>query len=566
MRVTKLFGKTLHEDPAGAELPSHRLMLRAGLISQVVSGVYSYLPLALRSLRKVEQIIREEMDAAGGQELRMPVIHPRDLWDRTGRADTFPGLITFKDRREREMVVAPSHEEVVTPLVASNVSSYRDLPVTLYQIQTKFRDEPRPRGGLIRVREFDMKDAYSFDIDEEGLDLSYGAMREAYKNIYERCGLSSTMVEADSGAMGGKDSQEFMALTDSGEDTIVFCESCGYAANTEAARFTKPPQPEEPPGALEEVHTPGVKTIEELADLLDIPTRKTLKAVFYMADGEMVFATIRGDLEVNETKLANALGATTLRLARPEEVEQAGLVAGSASPVGLAGVRRIADDSIELGSNFVVGANKEDYHLRNANHPRDFDVDLMTDIALAQEGHPCPNCQATLALRRGIEVGHIFKLGTRYSEALGANFSDADDRQQPVIMGCYGIGVGRLLAAVIEQNHDDKGIIFPRSIAPYDVWLAALNVEKEDVAREAEALYESLQQKGVQVLYDDRKESAGVKLNDADLLGLPVRLVVSPRNLRQDAVEVKVRSEPDASIVPREQAVERVEELLGALG
>ena len=565
MRVSKLFGKTLRDDPAEAELLSHRLMLRAGLIRQVVSGVYSYLPLGWRSLRKIEQIIREEMDAAGGQELRLPALHPKELWDESGRTDVMgENLFVLSDRRDRSLVVAPTHEEVVTGLVAANVSSYRDLPFTLYQIQTKFRDEPRPRGGLIRVREFDMKDAYSFDMDEAGLDVNYGAMREAYKRIYARCGLSATMVEADSGAMGGKDSQEFMALADAGEDTIVFCESCGYAANTEAARFTKSPQDKEPLEALEEVHTPGVATIQDLADFLDIPTGKTLKAVFYVADGEMVFVTIRGDLEVNETKLSNALNATDLRLATPEEVEHAGLVAGSASPIGLAGIKRVADDSIDLGSNFTVGANKEGYHLRNANHRRDFDIDVMTDIALAEEGHLCPNCQANLVMRRGIEVGHIFKLGTRFSEILGAHFSDAEDKQRPIIMGCYGIGVGRLLAAVIEQSHDDNGIVFPPSVAPYQVWLTALNVENAEVAEAAETMYRALQDEGVEVLYDDRPESVGVKLKDSDLVGLPVRVVISSRNLKQNAAEVKRRSEPDAVTVPlSEAAVEVIRRLSG---
>ena len=563
MRVSKLFGKTLRDDPAEAELASHRLMLKAGLIYQVSSGVYSYMPLAWRSLRKIEQIIREEIDAAGGQELRMPALHPQELWDRTGRTQAFgDDLFTLRDRRERPMVVAPTHEEVLTNMVRANVHSYRDLPLILYQIQTKFRDEPRPRGGLIRVREFDMKDAYSFDVDEEGLDLSYQAMVKAYKRIYERCGLSTIMVEADSGAIGGKDSHEFMALADSGEDTVLLCESCDYAANVERATFVKPVQESEEPAQLEDVHTPGVRTIEDLAAYLDIPTSKTLKALFYVAGGQVTVVTIRGDLEVNEVKLRNALGGAELRLAIPAEVKEAGLVAGSASPIGLSDVRVVADDSVGLGSNFVAGANKADYHLRNANYPRDFQADLLTDIALAQEGHACPTCSSTLMARRGIEVGHVFKLGTKYSEILGAHFPDDSGAQKPVIMGCYGIGVGRLLAATIEQSHDDDGMILPTSIAPYQVWLTALNAERDDVASAAEALYEELQADGVQVLYDDRRETAGVKFNDADLLGFPVRLVVSPRNLRQDAVEVKGRSDSGASTVARPEVLNMVRELL----
>ena len=563
MRLSKMFGKTLREDPTEAELASHRLMLRAGFIHQVSAGIYSYLPLAWRSLRKIEQIIREEMDAAGGQELRMSVLQPRELWQGSGRDDEYgPDMFRLADRRDRSLVLAPTHEELLTTMVNANVQSYRDLPLVLYQIQTKFRDEPRPRGGLLRVREFDMKDAYSFDMDEEGLDASYQAMVQAYKNIFTRCGLETVMVEADSGAIGGKDSQEFVLLADSGEDTVLLCQACDYAANAERATFAKPEQDHEAPADLQEVHTPGVRTIAELAEYLDIPTGKTLKAVFYAANDEVAIVTIRGDLEVNETKLRNALGGAELRLATPDEVRKAGLVAGSVSPVGLSGTKVVADDSVEMGSNFVAGANREDYHLRNANYPRDFQADIVTDIALAQEGYACPNCGSALVVRRGIEVGHVFKLGTRYSEALGASFPDDTGVQRPIIMGCYGIGVGRLLAAAIEQNHDEHGMRLPASIAPYEVWLTALNVEKEDVAQAADALYKALVDERVQVLYDDRQESAGVKFNDADLLGLPVRVVVSPRNLRQDAVEIKRRSESEAVKAPQDEAVKRIKELL----
>ena len=563
MRVSKLFGKTLRDDPAEATLASHRLMQRAGMIHQVAAGLYSYMPLGWRSLRKVEQIIREEMDAAGGQELRMSVLQPRELWKTSGRDEEYgPDMFRLQDRGERELVLAPTHEELLTTMVKANVNSYRDLPLILYQIQTKFRDEPRPRGGLLRVREFDMKDAYSFDVDEEGLDLSYKAMVRAYKNIFERCGLAAIIVEADSGTIGGKESQEFVLLADSGEDTVLLCEQCGYAANVERAAFVKPAQDAEAPGALEEVHTPGVKTIEQLAELLHVPTAKTMKAVFYFVDNEVVVVAIRGDLDVNETKLRNALGGATLRLATPAEVKAAGLVAGSASPVGLTEIKVVADDSIELGSNLVAGANKEDYHLLNVNHPRDFQVDIFTDVALAREGYACPNCSSVLVAKRGIEVGHVFKLGTRYSEMLGAQFTDKKGEQHPVIMGCYGIGVGRLLAAAIEQNHDEHGMIFPASIAPYQVWITALNVEKEEVSRAAETLYQALLDAGVEVLYDDREATAGVKFNDADLLGLPVRVVVSPRNLREDAVEIKRRSESEAVKAPLNEAVVRIKELL----
>ncbi|MCI0822113.1 MAG: proline--tRNA ligase [Chloroflexi bacterium] len=564
MRVSRLFGKTLRDDPAEAELASHRLMLRAGMIYQVASGIYSYMPLAWRSLRKIEQIIREEMDAVGGQEVRMPVIQPQELWDESGRTDIMgPSLFRLKDRRGRPLVLAPTHEEVLTGMVKANVNSYRDLPLVVYQIQTKFRDEPRPRGGLIRVREFDMKDAYSFDADDEGLDKSYKSMIKAYNNIYRRCGLDVVMVEADSGAIGGKDSHEFILLADAGEDTIIICPQSHYYANAEKAVFQKPEQTPEDPLELEEVHTPGVKTIAELAEFLDVPTSKTLKAVFYSADGEVVFVVIRGDLEVNEVKLNNALGGVAeLRLATPDEVRAKGLVAGSASPIGLDGIRIIADDSINMGSNFVVGANRQDYHLRNSNHPRDFKADVITDIALAEEGFACPLCGEPLTTRRGIEVGHVFKLGTRYSEVAGAYFPDQNDVQRPIIMGCYGIGVGRLLGAAIEQHHDDKGMILPTPLAPYDVSLIGLNVENPDVANAAEDLYGRLTQAGIDVLYDDRSESPGVKFNDADLLGLPVRLVVSPRNLKQNVVEVKRRSQSEAVTVPPDEVVAKVRELL----
>ena len=565
MRWSRLFGKTLRDDPAEAELASHRLMLKAGMIYQVSSGVYSYLPLAWRSLRKIEQIIREEMDAAGGQELRMSVLQPRELWQQSGRDEAYgPDMFRLEDRRERPLVLAPTHEELLTNMVRANVHSYRDLPLILYQIQTKFRDELRPRGGLIRVREFDMKDAYSFDTDEEALELSYQAMVGAYKKIYARCGLSAIMVEADSGAIGGKDSHEFILLADSGEDAIVLCEKGDYAANAEKATFRRTPGPHEDPLPVDEVHTPGIKTIEGLAQFLDIPTSKTLKAVFYWADGDVVFVTIRGDLEVNEVKLRNLLQASQLRLAAPDEVEGAGLVAGSASPVGLARIKTVADESVRLGSNFVVGANKEDYHLRNANYPRDFAVDVIADIGLAQDGYACHSCGSTLAMRRGIEVGHVFKLGTRYSEVIRAYFPDRDGRQRPLIMGCYGIGVGRLLGAALEQHHDDKGAVFPVPIAPYQVSLAALNMENAEVVDAADALYHDLRKAGIEVLYDDRVESAGVKFNDADLLGLPVRVVVSPRNLRQKVVEVKRRSDSEASTVPRDEVVGEIKKLLSA--
>ena len=560
MKFSQMVSKTLRSDPPEAETASHRLMLKAGLIHQVAAGVYSYLPLALRSLRKIETIIREEIDAAGGQELLMPALQPMELWEQTGRRSAFgDNLFAFEDRRGRAMVLAPTHEEVITNLVKANVQSYRDLPLLLYQIQTKFRDEPRPRAGLVRVREFDMKDAYSFNADDASLDASYQDMAQAYRNIFRRCGLPVLMAEADSGAIGGKDSHEFLLASPAGEDTVITCSNCGYTANAEKARSTYQDIPSEPEASLAEVATPGIKTIAGLAEFLGVPESKTLKAVFYVSDGEPVFVTIRGDLEVNEVKLMNALQSHDLRLADDGEVRAAGLVAGSASAVGIDNVKKVADLSVNNGNNFVVGANKPDTHLLGANYPRDFQVDLLTDIALAQPGQLCPNCGHALESTRGIEVGHIFKLGTFFSAILGATFLDAEGQQNPIIMGCYGIGVGRLLAAAIEQNNDEKGIAFPTPIAPYDAHLVGLNLSDEAVAEAADGLYQELAANGIDVLFDDRiDQAAGVKFNDADLLGIPVRLVVSPRNLKNGVVEVKGRQEPEAVTVPLDGVVDAV--------
>ena len=565
MRISRLVTRTLRDDPPEAETASHRLMLRAGLIQQVAAGVYAYLPLAWRSLQKIEQIVREEMDAAGSQELRMPALQPLELWEQTGRSAAFgDNMFRLEDRRGRPLALAPTHEEVVTNIVKGNVQSYRDLPVILYQMQTKFRDEPRPRAGLVRVREFTMKDAYSFDADDDGLDGSYQAMAQAYRNVFRRCSIPVVMAEADSGAIGGKDSHEFLLPTHTGEDTVITCPSCGYAANAEKAEGVYPQQETPDPLALEEVTTPGIKTIAGLAEFLGVPESQTLKAVFYAADGEVVFATIRGDLDVNEVKLKNALHCNELRLADDEEVEATGLVAGSASAIGISNIRRIADPSISNGGNFVVGANKADTHYRNANYPRDFEADIVTDIALAQPGHLCAGCGATLASTRGIEVGHIFKLGTFFSESLGAYYLDTEGQQQPITMGCYGIGVSRILAAAIEQNHDDRGIVFPPPIAPYQVYLVGLNMSDESVAEAAEDLYNRLWAAGIETLFDDREDAAaGVKFNDADLMGLPVRLVVSPRNLRQSAVEIRGRTAEDAEMVPLDDVVAAIGELLG---
>jgi len=563
MRLSHLFGKRLREIPAEADTESHRLLLRAGMICQLAAGVYSYMPLALRTLRKIEDIVHDEMNKTGAQEVQMPSLQPVELWQKSGR-DVAMGQTLFHlfDRKERELVLGPTHEEVVTEMAARNVQSYRDLPFTLYQIQTKMRDEPRPRGGLIRVREFTMKDAYSFDADEAGLDLSYKKMVQAYKNIYKRCGLSTILIEADSGAIGGKDSQEFMAVTEIGEDEIILCDGCGAAANAEKAVSIKPKAECRTPLGMEEVATPGRETIEDVAAYLKVKPTQTLKAVFYNADGELIFAVIRGDLEVNEVKLTKVLHAADLRLATDEEVKKAGIVPGSASAVGLRGVRIVADESVSSGTNFVAGANKQGRHLRNVNYPRDFKADIVADIAKASAGDTCTTCGGTLHAVRGMEVGHIFKLGTSISDKLGASFVDESGASHPIIMGCYGIGIGRLMAAVIELNHDDKGIIWPKSVAPYHVYLCPLYMDNAGVDKQADRLYKELTEAGIEVLYDDRAESPGVKFNDADLLGIPVRLTISPRSLEKGSVEIKLRSEKKAELVGLGEAVARVKALL----
>jgi prolyl-tRNA synthetase len=563
MRLSKLFGKTLRENPAEADTISHRLLLRTGMIYQVAAGIYAYMPLTQRVLKKIEDIIRDEMNKAGGQELTMPALQPLELWQATGRDQSMgENLFTLTDRKDRKLALGPTHEEVVTTLVSRFVQSYRDLPLLLYQIQTKFRDEPRPRAGLIRVREFDMKDAYSFHTDEADLDRCYQTLLQAYRNIFQRCGLPAMMVEADSGAIGGKDSNEFMLIAESGEDEIIYCEACKYAANAEKAKNHKHKLENQPALPLEEVSTPGKKTIEEVSGFLKVPKTHVLKAVFYIADKTLVFVVIRGDLEVNEVKLKNLLKSTEIRLATDAEVKAAGIVAGSASPVGMTGVKVIADDSVVSGVNFVAGGNKPETHVKNVNYPRDFKADIVADIARAAAGDECSKCRGKLLATRGIEVGHVFKLGTAYSKLLGANFIDAAGNSQPAIMGCYGIGVGRLLAAAIEQNHDDKGIIWPLPIAPYQIYLCPLYRDGTSVAEMAEKLYTELEAAGLEVLFDDRTESPGAKFNDADILGIPLRITISPRTLEKNSVEVKWRKEKQAIIMPLEGITDKIKEII----
>ncbi|HUW94639.1 MAG TPA: proline--tRNA ligase [Anaerolineae bacterium] len=563
MRLSRLFGSTLREMPAEAHMTSHQLLLRAGMIRQVATGIYAYLPLGWRVLRKIEDILRDEMNAIGGQEIRMPSAQPAELWQETGRySEAGPVLARFRDRAQRELVLGITHEEVVTYLARREIHSYRQLPFVVYQIQTKFRDEPRSRGGLIRAREFTMKDAYSFHVDQADLDAYYPRMYRAYESTFRRCGVEAVAVEANPGLMGGAASHEFMALNDAGEDTLILCDHCGYAANAESAVARREQEPGDPERPMEEVATPGTTTIEDVASFLGVTPRQTLKAIFYVAEGELAFVVVRGDLEVNETKLASLLKVSDLRLAEQQEVEEAGIVAGYASPIGQAGkVKIVADESINWGSNFVAGANRAGYHLCNVNHPRDFEVDVLGDIAAVQDGDPCLQCGGRLQVARGIELGHIFKLGTRYSELMGATFLDKAGQTRPLVMGCYGIGIGRLMAAVVEQCHDNHGIVWPLSVAPYHFHLIVLGDEAK-IVDTAESLYHTLQIKGCEILYDDRNESAGVKFNDADLIGIPFRLTVGSRSLRAGGVEIKRRDADEVEIISPEGLEERAPELV----
>jgi prolyl-tRNA synthetase len=569
MRFSTLFARTIREIPSDAELISHQLCVRAGLIRQLAAGIYSYLPLGWRVLRKIEQVMREEMDAVDGQEISMPVVHPAEIWRASGRFDApapGPTLLRFQDRTGHDMVLAMTHEEAVTTLAQQEIQSYRQLPLMVYQIQTKFRDEPRSRGGLVRVREFLMKDGYSFHADYESLDAYYPRVYQAYQNIFDRCGVQTIPVEADSGFMGGSASHEFMVISAAGEDTLIMCPACKFAANAEKAEFAKG---EGVPGelaALERVATPDTKTIEAVAKLLGVETPQTLKAVFYSApEGQVIFALIRGDLDVNPVKLSNVLQGAELHVSTEEELQAAGIVAGYASPVGLAGIRVIADDSIQSGSNFVAGANEPGYHLKNVNYPRDFQVEKVADIALAREGDRCARCGAPLKATRGIEAGHVFKLGTKYSTTMGANYLDRDGVAKPLVMGCYGIGAGRLLACIIEQHHDDKGIVWPISMAPFQVHIVSLGTNDPQVVAAAEALYQQLTDAGYAVLYDERAESAGVKFNDADLIGVPVRLTVSHRALEKESFELKARWADERRLVPQAEIEAAITETLASV-
>jgi prolyl-tRNA synthetase len=540
------------------------LMVRTGMIKKVAAGIYTYLPFGWRSLQKLMAIVRRELDAAGCAELQMPSIQPAELWQESGRWQRYgKELLRIKDRHERDFVFGPTHEEVITDLVRRDVKSYRQLPFNLYQIQTKFRDEIRPRFGLMRGREFLMKDAYSFHTSAESLDEAYESMRRAYSRIFEACKLDFSAVEADTGTIGGSASHEFMVVADTGESAVVRCPQCGYAANVEKAQTRREPAGEpHPPQDLQEVATPGKKAVEEVARFLKMAPKRIVKTLIYETEKGLVAALIRGDREVNEVKLMNHLDVERLELASEEKVREAtGAPVGFAGPVGLK-IRMVADEGVRELSNFACGANKEDAHYTGVNWGRDVELSEFADLLLVAGGDPCPRCDSKLEAFRGIEVGHIFKLGTKYSEAMACNYTDEAGADRPMIMGCYGLGIGRTVAAAIEQNHDKDGIIWPRPLAPYEVLLVGLNQDDEEVKRVAEQLYGQLLEKGVEVFYDDREERPGVKFKDADLIGLPVRLVVGAKSLADGKVEISLRRDREKQMVPVAEAISKVLELL----
>ncbi|HOG07767.1 MAG TPA: proline--tRNA ligase [Syntrophales bacterium] len=568
MRYSELFLPTGREVPSDAELASHQLMIRAGMIRKLTSGIYSYLPMGYRVIRKVEQIVREEMNRAGAQELFMPMVQPAELWQESGRWVHYGReLLRFRDRHEREYCLGPTHEEVITDLVRNEIKTYRQLPRNLYQIQTKFRDEIRPRFGVMRCREFAMKDAYSFDANEAGAEESYRKMFEAYGRIFRRCGLDFRAVEADSGSIGGSYSHEFMVMADSGEDAVVFCTACDYAANLEKAEIAPPektPSVDEARLPLEEVHTPGVRTIEEVCAFLSVTPQEVVKTLIFNADGKPAAILVRGDHDVNEIKVKNVLGCDELELAMDDMIlDVTGSPRGFAGAVGIR-ARVIADYSLINMTHCVMGANREDYHLKNASPERDFSVSAYADLRVVRAGDPCPRCAAPVRMARGIEVGHVFKLGTKYSRSMRAVYLDAAGKEQTMVMGCYGIGIGRTVAAAIEQSHDDQGIVWPMTLAPYAVIITPVNSNEETLARASESLYQALSARGVEVLLDDRDERAGVKFKDADLIGIPLRITVGPKKLAEGRVELRIRRTGEVRMLPLGEAVDGVSDLIRA--
>ena len=571
MRYTDFFIQTLKEDPADAEVVSQKLMIRAGMIRKLAAGIYNYLPLGLRSIRKVENIVREEMNRAGAIELLMPFVLPSELWKESGRWDKYGReLLRFKDRADREFCIGPTHEEIITDIVRREFRSYKQLPVNLYQIQAKFRDEIRPRFGVMRAREFIMKDGYSFDADVEGAERSYWLMYGAYNSIFERCGLEFRSVLADTGNIGGSFSHEFMVLAPTGEDILMSCNKCDYAANLELAELgdikkDKPKTDKEERLPLSEVHTPSLKSVEGVSSFLKVHPSNLIKTMIIETDGEPVAALVRGDHELSLTKVKRAIGADYVELASEQTIE--GVTNG---PVGFSGpigikIKVIADRAIENIKNGVTGANKKDFHLINVNPDRDFRVDKFADIRVASKGDPCPKCKSgSLSSSRGIEVGHVFMLGTKYSEAMNATFVDASGKERFFIMGCYGIGIGRTVAAAIEQNYDENGIVLPVSIAPFEVVILPLNVSQEQIFKTAEDLYSKLKKFGLQVVIDDREESAGIKFKDADLVGIPIHVVIGQRTIKDDSVEIKLRKGGISKKVKIEDVEKEIESILSS--
>jgi prolyl-tRNA synthetase len=571
MRLSKMFMPTRKEDPADAEVASHKLLVRGGYIRMLTRGIYSFLPLGWRSVRKIEQIVREEMDRAGAQEVLMPSVQPAGLWQESGRWDEYgPELLRIKDRKDSEFCLGPTHEEVITDLIRRDINSYKDLPLNLYQIQTKFRDEPRPRFGLMRGREFIMKDAYSFDINEEGADASYEQMFDAYKSTCERLGFDYVAVEADTGNIGGSKSHEFQVLADTGEDEIVSCPECGYAANAEMAEIQLQSSDAEPfpPQDLELVDTPGKKTVDEVRRFLNIDETRVLKTLVFNCDDTPVVVLVRGDQDANEIKIRRFLTDSTditcdeINLAGDRQVsELTDAPVGFAGPIGL-DVPVFADLSVQEMTNFAVGANEADKHYTNVNHGRDFDVTAFADFRRAKNADLCGRCGTPFEAHRGIEIGHVFYLGTKYSEAMGASVQDENGQMQPLIMGCYGIGVTRILAAVVEQNHDEDGIIWPMPIAPYQAIVLPLQMRNDEVVDTGQKLYDELSAAGIEVLLDDRDAGVGQKFKDADLIGIPVRIAIGSRGLEDGHVEIKRRSASDIEDVPVAEAVEYVKKMI----
>ena len=563
MRLSKLFMPTLKEAPSDAIIASNKLMLRAALARKISNGLYSYLPLGVRVLNKISNIIREEMDAIGSNECIMPILVSKELLTPSGRWERFKKeLFRLKDRNDVDMAMGPTHEEAFTITAQNEIQSYKDFPLTLYQIHTKFRDEIRPRFGVIRSKEFTMKDAYSFHITKECLDKTYNDMSGAYTRIFKRMGLDTVSVKADSGAMGGEGSEEFMVLSEVGEETIIFCSKCNYRANVEKANVKEDEAAKAyTDKALEEVHTPDIKTINDLEKFFNTTSDNFIKSIIYKTEeGKVILVAIRGDLEINETKLSNALGGLDLELADEETVKEVtGARVGFASPIGLKKkIRIFADNSIKSVADAIVGGNKDDTHIKNVNITRDFNIDVWGDFRVAKEGDKCPQCGEKLYQKKGLELGHIFKLGDKYTEAFNFKVLDENNKEITPIMGCYGIGVNRALASVIEQNYDDKGIIFPISVAPYEAIVVAIDKEGEESFQKAEEIYNALNSLGVETMFDDRKERLGVKLNDCDLIGIPMRIMVGKKSLQRGVVEFKLRSSSESIEIKVEEIVEYV--------